>query len=112
MKRLNPIYEDYGNVISDRVCNQIISEGNKNILSKSEVIETVNHPSHYQGKYEAIDIIEDACKSCPADMAFSYGNAIKYLLRAYKKHESPVEDLKKATWYINRIISETESKED
>ena len=103
---------DYIDVISDKVYSQIVNEANNSKPSKSEVTEAVNHPSHYQGKYEAIDIIEDACKSCPANMAFSYGNAIKYLLRAYKKHESPVEDLKKATWYINRIISETESKED
>lgn len=103
---------DYIDTISDNVCSQIINEVSNNKSSKSEAAEAVNHPSHYQGKYEAIDIIEDACKSCPANMAFSYGNAIKYLLRAYKKHESPVEDLKKATWYINRIISETESKED
>lgn len=103
---------DYTDIISDRVYSQIVDEVNNNKPSKSEAAEAVNHPSHYQGKYEAIDIIEDACKSCPANMAFSYGNAIKYLLRAYKKHESPVEDLKKATWYINRIISETESKED
>ena len=103
---------DYTDIISDRVYSQIVDEANNSKPSKSEVKDAVNHPSHYQGKYEAIDIIEDACKSCPSDMAFSYGNAIKYLLRAYKKHESPVEDLKKATWYINRIISETESKED
>ena len=103
---------DYTDIISDRVYSQIVDEANNSKSSKSEAAEAVNHPSHYQGKYEAIDIIEDACKSCPANMAFSYGNAIKYLLRAYKKHESPVEDLKKATWYINRIISETESKED
>ena len=103
---------DYTDIISDRVYSQIVDEANNSKPSKSEAAEAVNHPSHYQGKYEAIDIIEDACKSCPANMAFSYGNAIKYLLRAYKKHESPVEDLKKATWYINRIISETESKED
>ena len=103
---------DYTDIISDRVYSQIVNEANNSKPSKSEVADAVNHPSHYQGKYEAINIIEDACKSCPSDMAFSYGNAIKYLLRAYKKHESPVEDLKKATWYINRIISETESKED
>lgn len=103
---------DYTDIISDRVYSQIVDEANNSKPSKSEVTDAVSHPSHYQGKYEAINIIEDACKSCPSDMAFSYGNAIKYLLRAYKKHESPVEDLKKATWYINRIISETESKED
>ena len=64
----------------------------------------VNHPAHYQGKYEAIDVIEDACESCPPNEAFSYGNALKYLLRAFKKHHSPVEDLEKAIWYIQRVI--------
>ena len=35
---------------------------------------------------------------------FNVGNAIKYLWRAGLKSESPVEDLRKAAWYVNREI--------
>ena len=59
--------------------------------------ETVNHPNHYNQGIEAIDVIESW------DLNFSLGNAIKYILRApYKGKE--LEDLKKASWYINREI--------
>tara|TARA_R110002153_G_scaffold184320_1_gene337485 strand:+ start:957 stop:1232 length:276 start_codon:yes stop_codon:yes gene_type:complete len=35
---------------------------------------------------------------------FYRGNAIKYLARAYKKHESPIDDLKKAKVYIDYLL--------
>ena len=35
---------------------------------------------------------------------FYRGNAIKYLARAYKKHESPIDDLKKARVYIDYLL--------
>lgn len=58
----------------------------------------INHPSHYtQGNIECIDYIEDK------DMNYRIGNAVKYLTR-YKDKGSPVEDLEKAKWYINREI--------
>lgn len=64
--------------------------------------ETVNHPSHYGGKdntYEAIKVIE------AHNLGFHLGNALKYILRAGKKPGvSPIEDLKKAQWYIDRFI--------
>ena len=65
-------------------------------------IEAVNHPSHYnQGKYEVIDVIEDW------DLGFEAGNAVKYIAR-YKYKAKPVEDLKKARWYIDRLIQRIE----
>lgn len=33
---------------------------------------------------------------------FLLGNVWKYLWRANEKHESPLEDIKKARWYLNR----------
>lgn len=62
-------------------------------------MSNVNHPSHYGGKdnpYEAIKIIE-ACT-----LGFHLGNAIKYILRAGKKTNSPIEDIEKAIWYLQR----------
>ena len=63
-------------------------------------------PSHYGGKdnpYEAIKVIE------AHNLDFSLGNAIKYILRAGKKHND-IEDLHKAAWYINRRIMNLEDR--
>lgn len=61
--------------------------------------ENVNHPDHYKaGDLEAIDIIE------AYDLDFHLGNAVKYILRAGRKTEDPVEDLEKAVWYIQRFL--------
>lgn len=64
--------------------------------------EEVNHPSHYQGKngIEVIDIIESF------NLDFNLGNAVKYILRADKKGNR-LQDLKKASWYINRSIEKS-----
>ena len=66
--------------------------------------ETVNHPAHYGGAdnpYEAIKVIE------AWDLGFNLGNSIKYISRAGKK-DDPIEDLKKARWYLDREISNAE----
>lgn len=65
--------------------------------------DAVNHPSHYcQGGIECIDVIKATIKGMPAFDAFCQGNAMKYLFRwQYKKG---VEDLKKAKWYIDKLI--------
>lgn len=58
----------------------------------------VDHPSHYNiGKIEVIDAIESW------GLNFSLGNAVKYIARADHKGK-PIEDLKKARWYIEREI--------
>lgn len=68
--------------------------------------DPVNHPSHYtSGKYEVIDIIEDQL-GLDGLVGFCLGNTIKYICRAGKKGEDEkyLEDLKKAKWYLNRVI--------
>lgn len=66
--------------------------------------ESINHPSHYtQGRIEVISAIEDW------RLGYHLGNVIKYVVRAaYKGHE--LEDLKKASWYLNRYIKLKEIK--
>lgn len=60
--------------------------------------ELVNSPSHYNsGKIEVIDAIEDW------NLNFHEGNIIKYVARHRHKGQS-IEDLKKARWYIDRLI--------
>lgn len=60
---------------------------------------TVDHPEHYKaGNLEVIDIIEEY------GLDFHLGNAVKYILRAGRKTEDPIEDLEKAVWYIQRFL--------
>ena len=64
--------------------------------------DIINHPSHYKGKgLECIQVIE------AFDLTFSLGNAVKYILRAGKKHNKK-EDLQKAIWYLNRELESIE----
>jgi Protein of unknwon function (DUF3310) len=74
-----------------------VNKGNTDI----DIPETQSiHPEYYnQGKIETIAFLgflglsEDFC----------LGNAIKYLSR-YRYKGKPVEDLRKAEWYINYLI--------
>jgi hypothetical protein len=67
--------------------------------------DMVNSPSHYiQGSIECIDAIEEVVKHLDGMEAMCTGNAIKYLWRW--KHKNGTEDLKKAVWYIQRMIDE------
>jgi uncharacterized protein DUF3310 len=62
----------------------------------------VNHPAHYNvGKIEVIDAIEDWA------LGFHLGNVVKYCARADRKGK-PLEDLKKAHWYLTREIARRE----
>jgi len=70
--------------------------------------EHVNHPEHYGGKnneYEAIKVID------AWDLGFSLGNTIKYISRAGKKGKNKeLEDLQKASWYLEHHIKQLEQK--
>lgn len=70
--------------------------------------DNVNSPSHYQGKVECIDCIESATDGLQGIEAFCTGNAIKYLYRWKKKNG--IEDLKKAKWYIDKLLNEISEK--
>ena len=69
--------------------------------------DRVNSPSHYKGgKQEVIDIIEDAIKDAPNVTAgMLQAQVLKYMLRCWLK-DNPVEDLKKAQWYLDRLIKQ------
>lgn len=70
--------------------------------------DNVNHPSHYNtGEIEVIDFIADRCMTIGFDM----GNAIKYLSRAgLKDPDTTIEDLDKAKWYCQHMISHISKK--
>lgn len=77
-----------------------------------EQMGRVEHPSHYkQNKLgiECIDIVRE--------MPFNLGSVVKYVLRAgYKAEEGmtmlqkKLEDLKKARFYLNDVITQTEKE--
>src|SRR5690606_21805612 len=65
--------------------------------------DKVNNPSHYtNGNIECIDAIEEATKHLTGIEAVCTANAIKYLWRW--KLKNGTEDLKKAKWYIDRLL--------
>ena len=104
-ERLNKLIENSMTIedIEKRVNEGIYQyEGRSAELLVNEFTETakemINHPSHYnQGKYEAIDVIEDW------QLNFNLGNTVKYISRAGHKDDI-VQDLKKALWYLDREI--------
>lgn len=66
--------------------------------------DNVNHPAHYQSKYgiEVIDVIEAFTDGLTGVEAVCTGNILKYVCRW--KHKNGIEDLKKAEWYLKKLI--------
>jgi len=68
------------------------------------------NPSHYrQGKVECIDALEAATVNKSGLDAVCTANIIKYLWRCEEK--GGVEDLKKAQWYLQKMIEHNTPKE-
>ena len=77
----------------------------------ADVVDVVNSPSHYKsGGIEAIEGIE-ASMGPEAYAGYLKGNIMKYMWR-YERKGKPIEDLKKARWYLDRLIGLRERKVD
>lgn len=76
--------------------------------TKSE--DMVNHPAHYQTKsgLETIDMIAAFTEGIVGIEAVCTGNVIKYICRWKKKNG--LQDLKKAQWYLNKLIDIVEKE--
>ena len=75
------------------------------------VFDVVNSPPHYKaGGIEAIEGIE-ASMGPEAYAGYLKGNIMKYMWR-YERKGKPIEDLKKARWYLDRLIGLRERKAD
>ncbi len=71
--------------------------------------DMVNHPSHYnQGNVECIDAMAAATVNKHGIEAICVSNVIKYLFRYETKNG--LEDVRKAQFYLNRLIKELENK--
>ena len=100
----------------------IIRDGNGNVLDiqmkepgesfnscrARNGFDMVNHPSHYKAKngMEVIDVIEAFTANLKGYEAVYTGKVIKYICRW--KEKNGLEDLRKAQWYLNRLIKNIE----
>ena len=72
-------------------------------------MDEVNQPAHYNtGNIECITAIE-ASMSQEEFCGYLKGNCLKYLWR-YRYKGKPLEDLKKAQWYLNKLINTQEEQ--
>lgn len=75
--------------------------------------EAVDHPPHYvgaaPGSLECIDAIDALVSQMKTESGFYAAQVLKYMWRHEKKGK-PLEDLKKAQWYLNRLIKKLEGK--
>lgn len=71
----------------------------------------VAHPAHYQTSngLETIDVMEAFTEDMAGYEAVCTSNVLKYICRWKKKNG--LEDLKKAEWYLKRLIEHIESSE-
>ena len=111
----NQIYSLNEDGVKGYIGDDILTIGNgswdnihlDNIQIDLDLEEKVNHPSHYtQGSVECIEALEAATSNLTGIDAVCTANAIKYMWRW--KQKGGLEDLKKATWYINRLINHEE----
>ena len=93
-------------MVKDKREYKTIKEYGNDMSYENEVkFDNVNSPSHYKhGKKETIDVIRD-CMTGDEYHGYLKGNVLKYVSR-YKFKGEPLEDLKKANWYLNRLIKE------
>ena len=63
--------------------------------------DPVNSPKHYnQGGIEVYDFIKSN------KFGYAQGNVVKYVSR-YRYKGTPIQDLLKGRWYLNKLIEET-----
>lgn len=86
-----------------------ITEAIEGVLSNTEEEgDNVNSPEHYkQGKIEVIEAVEGLLTEEELSGYF-VGNIIKYISRY--KAKNGIEDLRKAQWYLNRLIGNMEEE--
>lgn len=65
--------------------------------------DNINHPSHYTvGGIETVDYIKAKLTKEQFE-GYCIGNVIKYVSRY--RYKGGVEDLKKARWYLTKLIA-------
>lgn len=70
---------------------------------ETSTADNINCPAHYTKGIECFDYVVSH------NMDFPQGNVIKYVTR-FRHKGTPLEDLKKAEWYLKRLIAIEESR--
>ena len=83
---------------------------NEEVKMDENAPDMVNHPKHYtQGSIECIDALKAATVGKRGIEAVCVANVIKYLWRYEEK--DGIEDVRKAKWYIERLLKELEESQ-
>lgn len=116
VREMNNVIQDYCRSVGDctehECClRQLCDECDGDYINNEDVCKTsyevlmkqekVNHPVHYQGKNECIDVMI-AMFGKEAVKHFCMCNAYKYRFRADAKNG--MEDIEKAEWYETKLI--------
>ena len=72
--------------------------------------DEIHHPPHYNINWKGAQAIETYVYIRSWQMDYPESNIIKYVTRHPYKGKS-LQDLKKARWYLDRLIEEVEEKE-
>lgn len=71
----------------------------KKDFAQTSMPDAINHPPHYTSHPSGVECIDVA-----EWMSYNIGNVFKYCWRSGLKTENPLEDLRKAAWYLDREI--------
>ena len=91
------------------MANMVYGEGERAPMKEEapSPFDPVERPEHYvQGSVECIDAIKAATAGLGGFEGCCAGNAVKYLWRWHRK--GGVQDLRKARWYLDRLIASAE----
>lgn len=74
-----------------------------------DMVDMVNNPPHYEAR-NGVESMDWLLTSMSEEEKRGYlkGNVLKYLWR-YEHKGKPVEDLKKAVWYLNKLCEIVEA---
>lgn len=95
------------NFSKDKDTPQELMQKAQEVVEEAKKNDAVNHPKHYtQGNVECIDALESATINKRGIEAVCVANVIKYLWRYESKNG--LQDVKKAKWYLEKLIKELE----
>lgn len=100
------LYDQKIEIITDFI-DGIDNCKNRNDKVKSEQ-DNINHPKHYNNGKMGIETIDMIKNSVPDFGSYLLGNVFKYVSRF--EYKNGLEDLKKAQWYLNKLIEEKNSQ--
>lgn len=94
------VFEDYGKWYFTENEIELIEQSPTRLSD----VDKVNPPHYKKGSVECIDAIKAATVGKSGFEGYLAGNVIKYVWRYEDKGGE--EDLKKASWYLNKLIDE------